>query len=205
MVDGSARLRQLPRMRQITRRYRDPLDQLWTAVLDRVGFELARSSEVFAASDGAVLTLGTAETLDKDDCLAQMIFHELCHSLVQGPELLREADWGLDNEGDQHLPNEYACLRLQAALLTPLGLRQVLAPTTDHRVFYDALPLDPLEGESVDPEAVDVRLAKAALARVEDAPWGPHLQQGLAVTAEIVGLVSAYAAPSDLLQRAFTK
>ena len=36
--------------------------------------------------------IGTADTLDADDSLAQMIFHELCHSLVQGEDSFARAE-----------------------------------------------------------------------------------------------------------------
>ena len=35
------------------------------------------------------------ETLDEDDSLAQIVLHELCHALVEGPESLTKEDWGL--------------------------------------------------------------------------------------------------------------
>ena len=69
-------------------RYRDPLDAIWTSALRRIGFGLRRSAEVFASVQDGVLLLGVPKTLDADDCLAQMILHELCHSLVQGPREL---------------------------------------------------------------------------------------------------------------------
>ncbi|MEP7112338.1 MAG: YkgJ family cysteine cluster protein, partial [Ilumatobacteraceae bacterium] len=43
------------------------------------------------------LLIGTDETLDADDSLAQMIFHEICHAIVAGPENFGSTDWGLDN------------------------------------------------------------------------------------------------------------
>lgn len=183
-------------MRLVSRKYRDPLDQVWLGAAAAMGVTVSRSSEVFAAWDGhGGLTLGADETLDADDCLGQMIFHELCHSLVQGPTNLTKPDWGLDNVGDGDLPREYACLRTQCALLTPLGLRRAFAPTTEHRVFYDSLPDDALGGEGA-----DVFLARDALGRVGDAPWDPHLRAALKATQAIIGAASNFAAPDDLLQ-----
>src|SRR5690606_19417193 len=100
---------------------------------------------VFASTDGRRrIVLGAPQTLDADDSLAQMILHELCHALVEGEEALDRPDWGLDNRTDRDLPRERACLRLQAALAAEHGLRTFLAPTTDHRPFYDSLPQAPL-------------------------------------------------------------
>ena len=48
--------------------------------------------------------------------LAQLILHELCHALVEGPGALNRPDWGLDNESARDVEREHACLRLQARL-----------------------------------------------------------------------------------------
>ena len=73
-----------------------------------------RSTEVFASWNGkGVLYVGTPSTLDADDSLAQLIFHEMCHFLVEGSEAWTRPDWGLTHAGVIH---EYACLRLQATL-----------------------------------------------------------------------------------------
>lgn len=162
--------------------YLDPLDALWIGTAQRIGFVVVRSTEVYASSDGrGTLTVGTPETLDADDCLAQMIFHEMCHSLIEGPEGLSRPDFGLDNETGRDVPREHACLRLQAQLAREHGLRAVLAPTTEFRAFYDDLGDDPLAA----PGDPSVPLAQSALARVDDPPWGPHLRRALAATATI--------------------
>ena len=90
-------------------------------------------------------------------------------------------DFGLDNESERDVLREHACLRLQAWLTDPHGLRQVLAPTTDFRPYYDALPEDPLGGDSPATE-----LASAGAQRSEQAPWAPHLQKGLEATARVL-------------------
>ena len=136
-----------------------------------------------------MLILGTDDTLDADDCLAQMIFHELCHSLVQGPAGLRERDWGLDNLSDQDTEREHATLRVQASLAQEYGLRRVLGPTTDFRGFYDALPSDPLEGAS----QAERDWALAGLARVATAPWSPHLREALSATQRVVAAAAPFA------------
>lgn len=161
--------------------YLDPLDAIWLTVAHRVGFRVERSGEVYASTDGrGTLTIGAPDTLDPDDCLAQMIFHELCHSLIEGPESLGVPDFGLDNETSADAAREHACLRLQAFLSGKHGLRKVLAPTTDFRSYYDQLPKDPLLGD--DPAAAAAR--EGAL-RAAEPPWAPHLEDGLQATATI--------------------
>ena len=183
-------------MRLVSRQYRDPLDQVWLGAAASMGVVVSRSSDVFAAWDGqGGLVLGSNETLDADDCLGQMIFHELCHSLVQGPENLTRADWGLDNVGNGDLHREHACLRTQCALLTPLGLRTAFAPTTEHRAFYDSLPRDPLKGKGE-----DIALARCAIERADDEPWHPHLSAALEATRAIIEAASRFAGSDDLLR-----
>lgn len=149
------------------------------------GLRVERSSEVYASTDGrGGLVLGSAETLDPDDCLAQMIFHELCHAAVQAPEGLTVPDWGLDNESERDLRREHACLRLQAELARRYELRGFFAPTTDFRTFYDALPNDPFEGD-----AFEAELARAALGRILAPPFSPWVERGLEATATIVTAV----------------
>ena len=163
--------------------YLDPLDAIWLTVANRIGFRVERSPEVFASTDGkGVMTIGAPGTLDPDDCLAQMILHELCHSLIEGAESLGVPDFGLDNESERHLVREHACLRLQAWLTGKYGLRQALAPTTDFRRYYDELPEDPFADEG-DPATV---AAKLGAARSEGGPWAPHLWEGLEATAKIL-------------------
>ena len=171
--------------------YLDPLDAIWLTVADRVGFRVERSAEVYASTDGeGVMTIGASSTLDSDDCLAQMILHELCHSLIEGTGSLEVPDFGLDNESQRDVAREHACLRLQAWLTGTHGLRGVLAPTTDFRGYYDELPEDPLQ-DAGDPAAA---VAKLGAARSEQAPWSPHLQDGLDATARVFGAACAVGA-----------
>jgi len=163
--------------------YLDPLDAVWLTTAARIGFRVERSAEVYASTDGSgVMIIGEPSTLDPDDCLAQMILHELCHSLIEGQESLSVPDFGLDNESERDRAREHACLRLQAWLTVEHGLRQALAPTTDFRIYYDALPEDPI-GELDDPACVS---ARQGAARSREAPWAPHLQEALKATATIL-------------------
>ena len=163
--------------------YLDPLDAIWLTAAARIGFRVERSSEVYASTDGkGVMTIGDASTLDPDDCLAQMILHELCHSLIEGPDGLTLPDFGLDNESEQDVVREHACLRLQAWLTEKHGLRKALAPTTDFRGYYDALPEPPF-ADADDPAT---KMARAGAARSEQPPWAPHLWEGLEATAKVL-------------------
>ncbi len=171
--------------------YLDPLDAVWLTVANRIGFRVERSPEVFASTDGkGVMTIGAPSTLDPDDCLAQMILHELCHSLIEGQGSLGVPDFGLDNESERDLVREHACLRLQACLTDKHGLRQALAPTTDFRSYYDDLPKDPLAHEG-DPAT---EAAKLGAARSEERPWAPHLREGLEATAKILEVARRFEA-----------
>ena len=171
--------------------YLDPLDAIWLTVANRIGFRVERSPEVFASTDGkGVMTIGAPSTLDPDDCLAQMILHELCHSLIEGEGSLVVPDFGLDNDSERDVVREHACLRLQAWLTGKYGLRGALAPTTDFRTYYDELPEDPFADEG-DPAT---EAAKLGAARSEKAPWAPHLREGLEATAKILDVVSQFEA-----------
>lgn len=170
--------------------YLDPLDRVWLAAANRIGLDVERSEEVYASTDGAgTLAIGDEQFLDQDDSLAQMIFHELCHSLIEGPESFERPDWGLDNETTRDTPREHACLRVQAALAAPRGLRWFFAPTTDHRAFYDALPDNPLDA----PDDRSTMLARIGLSRASRLPWAPALIEALDATAVIVGEAASIA------------
>ncbi len=176
--------------RRISHRYLDPLDVIWIETARAIGLKIRRSEQVYASTDGrGTLEIAAPGAFDADDCLAQMIFHELCHSLVQGPDSFRVADWGLDNETARDDVLEHACMRVQAALLEPLGLRRVLGPTTDFRAYYDELGDDPLTPRGNDTDDATV-LAGAAYQRAKKRPWAPHLERALEATADIVHAVS---------------
>ena len=165
-----------------THRYSDPLDAVWLAAAARLGLRVRRVGGLYAGTDGKRnLDIGLPDTLDPDDSLAQMIFHEVCHWLVQGEAAIASIDWGLDNVSDEDVLKEYACLRVQASLAGPYGLERVLAPTTDFRAFYDEHMAEPLVPET----AADVRLARRALARASGEPWAPHLNVALSATRQI--------------------
>jgi len=176
--------------REVTYRYIDPLTQVWVGAARRIGLRVVRTPDAYAATDGrGTLAIGDDTTLDKDDSLAQMIFHELCHSLVEGEESFQRADWGMDNTGPDHDWREHACLRLQYVLTGRYGLRTLFAPTTDFRAFWNTLSGDVL----ADRTDRSTQAAIAGLRRVSHPPWSPALTEALASTSRIALEASKYA------------
>jgi hypothetical protein len=180
-----------------TLRERHPLDdrtidEVWTGTAERLGFTVERTTDAYASTDGqGRIFIGAPETLDPDDSLAQLVFHELCHAGIQGEANLRVPDWGLDNTDDRHLPAEHACLRLQAHLADRHALRALMIPTTISAAYYRELSAFPLDGSD---EAA--RLAQAAARALERPPlfWRPELDRALAGTAELVRGAGRWAA-----------
>lgn len=182
--------------RVVTRLYRDPVDEIWIRAAAQLGVEVRRSDEVFASWDGSGgLTLSTQAGFDADDCLAQMILHELAHALVQGGREWSTDDWGLHNADERDLVAEHAAQRVQAALAAPFGLRSFMAVTTKWRPYYDRLPSDPLSGPSSDPA---VELARVGFERSRRPPWCAVIDAALSATASVARAVAAHA-PDDSL------
>lgn len=181
--------------REVTHRYLDPLSQVWLGAARRIGLAIVRTPDAYAATDGrGTLAIADDASLDADDSLGQMIFHELCHSLVEGEESFRRPDWGLDNTRGNDAWREHACLRVQWTLAGRHGLRAVFAPTTEYRAFWDTLG-----GDALAPRTErSVQAAIAGLRRAEHPPWAPALLEALAATAQI----AAAAAPFAVTERA---
>lgn len=161
------------------------IERIWTTAAEEIGLRVVRTADAYASSDGTGrILIGTDEHLDSDDAVAQLIFHELCHALCEGPDRQHLPDWGLDNTGAEadHVIHEHACLRLQVVLAAPHGLRDLMAPTTEYRAYYDRLPtqVDVLSDDG-DPS---VKQARAAVARACAAPWQPAIQRALTLTAQ---------------------
>lgn len=181
--------------RAITHRYRDPADLIWLGVARRIGWRVVRSADVYAAWDGdRTLTLSETAGFDPDDCLAQMVLHEICHALVEGDAARREVDWGLYNFDDRDAHRERGCLRLQAALADTVGLRAFFGATTDYRPYYDALPRDPL-APGDDPA---IALARAAWPAATCGPWSAAIREALEATAAIAAAAAPFARADDL-------
>lgn len=124
---------------------------MWIRCAEQLGFRVERSYEVYASYDGrGTILIASDESLDADDNLAQMIFHELCHALVEGDKGETEVDWGLPSSAIGCYPwREHACLRTQAWLADRVGLRHFFAPTTEFRVsFWDTLSANPFLASS---------------------------------------------------------
>lgn len=185
-------------MREISTTYQDPLELIWTCAANELGIKIERDSTVFATWDGAgVLRIGTPETLDPDDSLAQMILHEICHALVEEPDAFCLPDWGLDITNSEHRVHEHACLRLQASLADRYGLRRFFAATTNARSYYDAMPDNPLE--AVDDPAV--RLALPGWERARSGSWSQSIDRALQKTAQIAEILQELAPPDSLWSR----
>ncbi len=189
----------MPALRKITQIYTDPLELIWLHAAERMGMRVTRSAEVNASWNGAgVLTIGTAETLDPDDCLAQMILHEACHALCEGPESLTKPDWGLDIGTPDKKVHEHACLRLQAALADQVGLRSFFASTTMFRTYYDRLPGDPLAASDDPASAPAITRAKAGWERAQTGPWAEALREALERTAMVARALSGVTTAGSL-------
>jgi Fe-S-cluster containining protein len=179
------------------------IDALWGRVAADVGFKLTRTRDAYATSDGAgEIAIGAVDTLDGDDTLAQLVFHELCHAITEGEAALHKPDWGLDNV-PEHIAREHACLRVQAYLAGRFGLRALMAPTTPYRTYYGALPADPLlplragaEAQAPDDDAC--ARAVAALQRFEVSPWRAPIEAALAETAAALADAAAAAGAHPL-------
>jgi hypothetical protein len=183
--------------RAIHTHYRDPADLIWLQAATALRLTVVRSADAYASWDGqGALTLASDEHLDPDDCLAQMVFHEVCHLLVSGEAAREQLDWGLDNTSPKDLVYEYATNRLQAALAQAYGLRRFLAVTTVWRKYYDALPRDPLAPG----DDAAIALARSGFERARQAPYREILHAALSATAALADAARAWS-PEDSLWR----
>ena len=191
-------------VRPILARYVDPYELVWIATAARLGLTIRRDPAVFSMTDGeGLLALATRDALDPDDTVAQQVLHEICHWLVNGLETFHQRDWGYELDVPLDDPREHACLRLQASLADPWGLRQILAPTGIYRPYYDALGPEPLAVPADEP-AVAALLAPA-VARAAQPPFRPALDEALRATAALRDVVAPFLAdyrsevPDDVL------
>ncbi len=183
--------------RKIDSEYVDPVDLIWLRAAERLGIRVERSGDVYASWNGQdTLSLARAEDFDADDCLAQMIFHELCHALVAG-DRRHDLDWGLTNTNQEDLVYEHATHRLQATLADPYGLRNFMAVTTEWRPYWDALPENPL----VDDGDPAVPIAQQAHQRSQRAPYHDVLHAALKATAAIADVTRQWASDDSLWSR----
>lgn len=158
-----------------------PLDEIWIAAAAKLELPVVRGGDAYVHFDGRILHIATDEHLDADDTVAQLVFHELCHALVQGPAARHLADWGLDNTTDRDEEREKAAVRLQAHLTGAWGLRRHLYPTTPVRTFFEALGADAFAGDDESAELARVAAERAA-------KWAP-IHEALAESAATLELV----------------
>lgn len=179
--------------RPVRARYRDPLELIWFATARRLGLRVRRNRTIYSATNGeGLLELGPPDTLDADDCVAQMIFHEICHWVTNGRDTFEERDWGfaLDDDLDWR---EHACLRLQAAWAATVGLRGQFAPTSPFRAYYERVPPDPFAPLDDSPwEAAVVERAREAFTRAQGEPWGRPVNEALRATAALRATLSPF-------------
>ena len=166
------------------------IEAIWTAAAERLGLTVARTRDAYASSDGrGVIAIGADDLLDPDDAVAQLIFHELCHAITEGDAALGLPDWGLENRAE-HKVREHACLRFAAELAGRFALRAAMAPTTEYRAYYDALPADPLDESGDEAPAI----ARRARDRFQGSAWRAPMEDALAQTASLVRLEGAHPA-----------
>jgi Fe-S-cluster containining protein len=162
-----------------------PADPIWIHAAARLGIPVVRGGDAYVHFDGQRLVLAEDSELDDDDSLAQLILHELCHLLVEGPGARHLPDWGLLNQPSD-APHEDAAVRLQAHLLGAYGLRGRLYPTTPVRALFDALPPEALGPATSDDPSV--ALARRAAERAARWPFDPTLTEALEATARLWAL-----------------
>ncbi len=179
--------------RPILSRYSDPCEVIWLATARRLGLHIRRSPLVFSATDGSGrLQLSTREHLDADDCLAQMLLHEICHWCTNGIETFQQRDWGFALDGPLDY-REHSALRLQAWLADQVELRNMFGPTGEYRQYYNRIPADALERiDDSEWEHNVCDLAREAVARIQQPPWSPHVLDAMRATSELRVLVGSY-------------
>jgi len=178
--------------RPILHRYVDPLEVIWLSTATRLGLHIRRDPHVFSMTDGTgLLSLSTRDDLDADDTLAQMLFHEICHWVINGVETFQERDWGFPL--DEHLDvREFATLRLQAWWADTVGLRGMLGPTGQYRQYYDEIPADPLEPlDDSKWERLCLEYARTGIERAQCEPFHIPVSSALRATSALRNVVKA--------------
>lgn len=180
--------------RPVRSRYVDPVEVVWLATARRLALTVRRDPSIFSRTDGqGLLALGPRSTLDADDCLAQMILHEICHWITNGVDTWHDRDWAFELDGEVDV-REHACLRLQCWLGQRWGMREMFGPTGGYRQYYDQLPLDPLAPiDDSEWEAAAVRIGEQAVWRAQQLPWWPALSAAMEATRAARDLLQPFA------------
>jgi hypothetical protein len=164
------------------------LDDIWLACARELDLPVQRGGDAYVHFDGHTLHIADPQHLDADDSVAQLVLHEICHALVQGPAQRHDSDWGLDNTGAETFDEvrERAAVRLQAHLCESHGLRPHLFPTTVVRPFFEALPREPIAIAAHDDGSI--ALARAAATRAGKAPYARALARALHASAAALSI-----------------
>lgn len=181
--------------RSISRRYVDPLTLVWERLLQELGMSLTRTADAYATYDGqGHLALAIDAHLDADDCVAQMVLHELCHALVQGRRALTTLDWNLPCGENEGLSAEFAAQRLQAYFADGVGMREFFAVTTQWRPYWDAMgkPLPASSNAESTETTAHVALARTGLENAKAWGWEGPLLRALDSTAAIAEAVGPW-------------
>jgi len=160
------------------------VDAVWLECARKLEIPVARGGISYVHFDGRTLHLADDHALDADDTVAQLVLHEICHLLVEGPAARHQPDWTLDNTDDRDSIREEAAVRVQAHLAGAYGLRRHLFPTTVVRPFFEALPADAL-GHADTPSS---SLARLAATRAGRWPYDPTLDEALGATAALLSV-----------------
>ncbi len=163
------------------------LNQIWIDCAKRIDLPVERGGDAYVHFDGKTLHIATDDHLDADDSLAQLILHEICHSLVEGPDARHRPDWTLDNTHDEDFVREQAAVRLQAHLAGAYGLRGTLYPTTSVRTFFESLPRFALGNPADHQLDQSIALAYVAADRAGKRPFAGALGVALDGTARCLG------------------
>ena len=200
--------------REISCIYEDPVDLIWKCAAGSLGINVKRDDQDFASWDGkGTLSVGL-ESLDADDSLAQMVLHEICHALVEGPKSYGKPDWGLNGDSPKKRIHEFATLRLQACLADQVGMRTFFAATTDHREYYDHIPMNPFGAIDLDQiefkvirsitqveDGMAIKLGQSAFASFKLSSWRDAILDALGSTRKCFDIVQRYT-PAGSIWRA---
>jgi hypothetical protein len=161
------------------------IDEIWRRAAARSA-SLDAHDDAYATSDGrGGIAIGATDTLDDDDALAQLVFHELCHAITEG-----ETRCGRRTGASTTSRARGARARVPARAGAPgrsFGLRAVDgADDAVPRVLRGAAG-DPLASTPGDRRG-GRRGAAAACARFDASAWRAPIEQALAETAAAIGV-----------------
>ena len=150
-------------------RYSDPVSNVWALAVRILGVE--RPGDKVAAGHG------------DGEPTAQILFDQLCRSLIEGHDSFAKADAAPRSFDATALHwRDYARLRLQWVLCSQWSLHGWFVPAEDVRVFWDSLDDTVLD----DKADLAVRAASVALLRASRSPWSPTFAEALATTREVL-------------------